>query len=95
MIDVTTNKQESISDMLQQENTINTKDLNNLCYIIQELFDASWFIQDELFKEAEQTSDMHLKIISEGFDNILQKCHQQYLKLEKNNNWKNIGENIQ
>ena len=48
MIDINKEPQESISEMMQQENTINEKDLNNLCYYFLELLEASLTIQWEL-----------------------------------------------
>ena len=93
MIDITENKQESISEMIVQENKINEKDLNNLCYCFLELLEASLTIQWELHKYAEGNDSMQLKILSEGFDNITKQCHSKFLEIKKQNNWdSNIGE---
>ena len=93
MIDITENKQESISEMIVQENKINEKDLNNLRYCFLELLEASLTIQWELHKYAEDNGSMHLQILSEGFDNIIKQCHSQFLDIKKKNQWdSNIGE---
>ena len=96
MIDITENKPESISEMITQENKINEKDLNNLCYYFLELLEASLTIQWEIHKYAEGNGSMHLKILSEGFDNITKQCHSKFLDIKKKNNWdSNIGEEQQ
>ena len=83
----------SISDMLTQGNTISEIDLNNLCYIFNELLEASLCIQWQLQQHSEQTDDMNLKLLAEGFDNIINQNHKKYLKIKKENNWNsNIGE---
>ena len=96
MIDISKEPQESISEMMQQENTINEKDLNNLCYCFLELLEASLTIQWEIHKYAEGNGSMHLKILSEGFDKITKQCHSKFLDIKKKNNWdSNIGEEQQ
>ena len=96
MIDVTENNKESLSDVLHQGNTISDKDLNNLCWCFLELLEASLTIQWELHKYAEGNASMHLKILSEGFDNITKQCHSKFLDIKKKNNWdSNIGEEQQ
>ena len=91
--DTMENNQESISDMLTEGKQINDKDLNNLCYIFNELIEASLCIQYQLQQHAEQTDDMNLKLLAEGFDNIINQNHKKYLKIKKQNKWNsNIGE---
>ena len=93
MIDTTENNQESISDMLTKGNKINDEDLNNLCYIFQELLEASLCIQYEIEKEAKHQGNMHLQIYTKGFESIITECHKEYLKIKKQNKWdNNIGE---
>ena len=83
----------SISDMLTQGNTISEIDLNNLCYIFNELLEASLCIQWQLQQHSEQTDDMNLKLLAEGFDNIITQNHKKYLKIKKQNKWdSHIGE---
>lgn len=83
----------SISDMLTEGKQISDKDLNNLCYIFNELVEASLCIQYTLQHHSEQTDDMNLKILAEGFDNIITQNHKKYLKIKKQNKWNsNIGE---
>lgn len=92
-IDMNETNNKSLSDMLHQGNNINNTDLNNLCYIFNELLEASLCIQWQLQSHAEHTNDMNLKISAEGFDNIITECHKKYLKLKKDNQWdSNIGE---
>lgn len=96
MIDITKEPQESISELMVQENKIDDKDLNNLCYCFLELLEASLTIQYELCKYAEGNGSMHLKILSEGFDNIIKQTHHEFLQIKKQNNWdSNIGEEQQ
>ena len=96
MIDITKEPQESISELMVQENTINEKDLNNLCWCFLELLEASLCIQYELCKYAEHNGSMNLKILSEGFDNIIKQCHHEFLEIKKTNQWdSNIGEEQQ
>lgn len=83
----------SISDMLTQGNTISEIDLNNLCYIFNELLEASLCIQWQIQQHSEQTDDMNLKLFAEGFDNIINQNHKRYLEIKKQNQWdQNIGE---
>ena len=83
----------SISDMVAQGNTINDTDLNNLCYIFNELLEASLCIQWQIQQHSEQTDDMNLKLYAEGFDMIINQCHERYLEIKKQNKLSNnIGE---
>ena len=92
-MNITETKQDSISDMLHQGNNITNEDLNNLCYIFQELLEASLCIQYEIEKEAKNQGNMHLQIYTKGFERIITECHKEYLQIKDNNNWdNNIGE---
>ena len=91
--DIMQSNKESISDMMQQGNTINDTDLNNLCYIFNELMEASLCIQWQIQQHSEQTDDMNLKLYAEGFDMIINQCHERYLEIKKQNKLSNnIGE---
>lgn len=95
MIDINENKQESISEMMIQGNKITDEDLNNLCYSFLELLEASLCIQYQIEKTAQQTKEMHLQILAEGFENIIRKNHERYLEIKKQNNWSNeMGEEL-
>ena len=96
MIDITKEPKESISELMVQGNKIDDKDLNNLCWCFLELLEASLTIQWELHKYAEDNGSMNLKILSEGFDNIIKQCHHEFLDIKKQNKWdSNIGEEQQ
>ena len=95
MIDINEQKEESIFDTLHQGKQISDEDLNNLCYIFNELLEASLCIQYEVEQEAEHQDNMNLKIYSKGFDNIIKECNKQYLEIKKQNQWdSNIGEKL-
>lgn len=93
--DVTENNTEYLTDMLNPVNEVSDEDLNNLCYWFNELLEASLFIQWEIHKIAEHQDSMQLKILSEGFDNIITQTHKEFLKIKKENQWdNNIGESL-
>ena len=95
MINITETNEKGLSDILCQANTISDTDLNNLCYWFSELLEASLCIQWELYKIAEHHGSMRMKILSEGFDNVIKECHRNDLDLKKKNQWdSNIGEEL-
>jgi hypothetical protein len=95
MIDITERNEEGLSDILCQGDTIDSEDLNNLCYWFSELLEASLTIQWKMHEVAEHNGSMELKILSEGFDNIIKQCHHEFLEIKRKNKLdSNIGEEL-
>lgn len=73
MKEITENNQEDMYSLLTAGNEKKNEEFNKLFHNYLQLLEASLCISYEISKVAEENNDIHLKILSEGFDNIIQK----------------------